>query len=282
MSFGFSASDAIIIVQLAWNTVQNSLKAVGEHDELTREASCLHIVLRRLGEELGRPESPINRSGDSCREELDSIVTGCSDVLSTLDRILEKHNTLNTKGRSVKKLFHCYLFGNRYVYIRDLRSKICYYSSATALFLNMVSNSSAGRVERQLDSAGGELREIRIAVNKITAQMIASAHDDGTVLTVYSDDDTAVWKGFRRELIEDGFRSSVIEQHKGIIQAYVKELGSRGVLDEMNWQESGLLENGGISDESDGHQTQGGFSWPLVLDQDVQTLYWGPWARIHA
>ena len=272
MSFGFSASDAILLVQLAWNTVQNSLKAVGEHDELTREASCLHIVLRRLGKELERPESPLNRPDDTCREELESIVAGCSDVLSTLDRILDTHNSLNTQKRSVKKLMHCYRFGNRYVYIRNLRSKLCYYNSARVLFLNMVLNGAVGRVEQQLDS---EFREMRLALNKITAQMIASAHDDGTVLTAYTDDDTAVWKEFRRDLIKDGFRSSVIDEHKNIILAYVKELGSRGVLDEMSWQESEHLQYGGISDESVKLQTHGQLSWPLTPHQDVETLYDG-------
>ena len=231
MSFGYSTSDAVILVQLAWNTVQNSRKAVGEHDELTREASTLHAVLRRLKSELASPGSPINRPGDTCREELESIVAGCSNVLGTLDSILAKHNSLATKERSGKKLWHRWLFGNKLVLVQDLRGKLCYYTSAIALFLNMVSNGTIGRVEQQMDSAGGELREIRIAVNRI-----ASAYEDDSILTVYSDDDPAVWREIRRELVKDGFTSRVIEQYKDIIQAYIRELGSSpGIPDQNSW-----------------------------------------------
>ena len=33
--------------------------------------------------------------------------------------------------------------------------------------------------------------------------------------------------------MRDGFLSSVIRRHKGMIQAYIKELGTRGILDDV-------------------------------------------------
>ena len=270
MSFGFSTSDAVILVQLAWNTVQNSRKAVGEHDELTREASSLHIVLQRLEKELANPWSPFNRPGDTCKEELEFVVAGCSNVLCTLDSILTKNNSLTRKERSGKKLWHCWRFGNKYVLLQDLRSKLCYYTSKTALFLNMVSNSTIGRVEQQMDNAGGVLQEIQIAVNRI-----ASAHEDGSILTEYSVDDTAVWKEFRRELVQDGFRSVVIEQYKGIIQEYVREVSIRGIPNGINW---GNQEPPAYSDEAyilDGSQTYIEPHRPGVHEQYAETFYDG-------
>lgn len=59
------------------------------------------------------------------------------------------------------------------------------------------------------------------------------------VLTTYADDDRAVWKEFRRELVTDGFASSTIRKYKGLIQAYIKELAERGLLDENDPYEQG-------------------------------------------
>ncbi|KAL8795074.1 MAG: hypothetical protein Q9195_002371 [Heterodermia aff. obscurata] len=235
MSFGYSTSDAVILVQLAWNTVQNSRKAVGEHDQLAREASSLHIVLRRLEKEWASPGSPINRPGDTCREELDLIVAGCSDVLRKLDSILIKHNSLTKKEKSGRKLWDCWRFGSKRVYLQELRSKLCFYTTTTVGFLNMISSSTIGRIEQQMDNAGGELREIRIAVNRLV-----SAYEDGSIMTEYSDDDPFVWREFRRELVQEGFNSVVIEQNKSIIQAYFRELAIRGTGDENNWRNQGL------------------------------------------
>ena len=233
MSFGYSASDAVMLGQLAWKTFQNSRKACGEHDELTREVSSLHVVIRRLEQEASKPESPINRPGDRCKEELQAIVGGCETVLKLLDRVLEKYNTLSEKERSVKKLWQKVRFGNgELADIRDIREKLTYYTSALSLFVNMVSMGSIGRVEQKMETAGGDIREIRIAVNGITAHLLSATNREDSVLTTYADDDKAVWKEFRKELIEEGFSSSIIRKHKRLIKAYIKELGDRGLLDD--------------------------------------------------
>lgn len=233
MSFGYSASDVVLFGQLAWKTFQNSRKACGEHDELTREVSSLHVVIRRLEKEVSKPESPINRPGDRCKEELQAIVGGCETVLKLLNRVLEKYNTLSEKERSVKKLLQRVRFGNgELADIRDLRQKLTYYTSALSLFVNMVSMGSMGRVEQKMDTAGEDIRDIRIAVNGITAHLLSATNREGSVLTTYAGDDKAVWKEFRKELIEEGFSSAIIRKHKRLIKAYIKELGDRGMLDE--------------------------------------------------
>lgn len=85
MSFGFSIGDVILLTQIAWNVTQNSRKACGEHDELTREVSTLHVVLKRLQHEIRKPESPINKPADTSREEIELLAGGCHGVLSILD-----------------------------------------------------------------------------------------------------------------------------------------------------------------------------------------------------
>ena len=237
MSFGYSISDVLSLTQTAWNVVQNSRKACGEHDELTREVSSLHVVLKRFEHEAAKPESPINKPGDSYGEELEVIVDGCHRVLRILDQILVKYNALSEAERSGRRLWQKIKFGNgQMANLADYRSKVVYYTSALSLLLNMISVGTIGSVEKQMNDAGGDLKEIKEAVNGITAHLVAKAHSEGSVLTAYPDDDRAIWKELRRELIEDGFPSSVIGEHKHLIKAYIKELGARGLLDDAEPQ----------------------------------------------
>ena len=247
MSLGCSIGDVISLTQLAWNTVSNSQKACGEHDEVTRELSSLHIVLKRLEREVARPESPINKPGDSFGEEIEVLAGGCRRVIRILDQVLEKYNALSEIERSGRKLWQKVKFGNgQMADLADFRSKILYYTSAISLLLNMISIGTVGSVERQMNEAGGDIKDIKQAVNGITAHLIARDRPEGSVLTTYPDDDKVIWKQFRRELVEDGFSSSVIGEHKHLIKAYIKELGDRGLLDDTEPQASNELPAHGL------------------------------------
>ena len=233
MSFGYSVSDVISLTQSAWNVVQKSRKTCGEHDELTREVSSLHVVLKRLEHEAAKPKSPVNRPGNTYGEELEVIASGCNKVLRELDRILEKYNVLSEAESGAQKLWQKMKFGNgQMADLADYRTKVLYYTSAMSLLLNMVSIGTIGSVEKQMNDAGGDLKEIKQAVNSITAHLMAKGHSDASVSTAYPDDDRAIWKEFRRELVEDGFSSSVLRKHKDLIKAYVSELASRGLFDD--------------------------------------------------
>ena len=233
VSFGFSLSDAVLLTQLAWKTVQNARRACGEHDELTHEVSSLHIVLRRLESEIRIPESPLNQSDGSYSEELEVIISGCKKVLNVLDSILKKYNSLSEEERSVKKIWQRIRFGNGQVAdLGDQREKLTYYTTLLNMLLNMASAGSTGRVEKKMDTAGNDLKDLKVAVNGITAHLVSQSHHEGSALTAYADDDRAVWKEFRRELLRDGFSSSVLRKHKTTIKAYITELGNRGLLDQ--------------------------------------------------
>ena len=248
MSFGFSISDAIAVTQLAWSLVQKTKEACGEHDEFSHQALSLHIVLQRLEQEIRNPVSLLNKDSQGTKKEVSVIITGCEKELKLLDKVLEKYNALSGRNRSGRKLWLRVRFGNGEIAdMRDIRAKITYYTAALSLLLNIISLGYTGRVEQQMNNAGVELREIKSAVNFITAQKLASSHE-GSVLTTYADDEKAVWKEFRRELIADGFNSDVISRHKLVIKAYVSELAERGLLDEQMGQ------NGRDQDDSSANQ----------------------------
>ena len=267
MSFGFSVSDAFLLTQQAWTTIQKSRKACGEHDGLTREVSALHVVFKRLEQEIKKPDSPINLAlpSDTCKEELQVITKDCGKILRVLDKILDKYNALSEQERSGRKLWQRIKFGNgEMANLNDLRSKMILYTSSITFYLNMVSMGTIGRIEQEMSRSGGVLREIQRAVNDITTQFISRNHYEGSVFTNYADDDRSVWREFRRELCRDGFSSMVLKKHKHVILDYIKELGSRGLLDdpdsietmaEMHESESEIKDDTGIdsSDRNSGH-----------------------------
>lgn len=231
MSFGFSTGEIVGLTQLALQITQNCRKACGEHAELTREVANLHLVIARLQKEADTPGSLLNRADDLTKDELRCTITDCGMVLRILDKILMKYNGMSEEKRAMRKLWTKIRFGNGEMQdLRDLREKIEIYASAITLQLNLISLGSQGRVEKQLNNQGSELRAMRQSLNWITASL--STGHEGSILTTYSGDDKAVWKELRRELVVEGYSSSIIFRHKSLIIAYVKELGSRGALDD--------------------------------------------------
>ncbi|KAF4629588.1 hypothetical protein G7Y89_g8562 [Cudoniella acicularis] len=57
-------------------------------------------------------------------------------------------------------------------------------------------------------------------------------------MTDYSKDDKHFWRGFRRELVKDGYPSMVIRGHKKLIRDYIRELEVRRVLDDPRGRSS--------------------------------------------
>ncbi|KAL8809620.1 MAG: hypothetical protein Q9200_003255 [Gallowayella weberi] len=247
MSFGWSVSDVASLVQLAYRTAQGARAACGQYDELTRETSSLHIVLNRLHLEVAKPGNPINkqRGIGSYAQDFESIATGCEEALTLLDKILVKYSALSEQERSVRKLWQKVKFGNgAIINVAELKSKVAYYTSALSLFLNLVAVGTVGDVELKMDQAGGDLKEIKAAVNHITAHLLATERKEGSVLTAYTNDDKDAWRELRRGLLRAGFRGSLVRKHMDTIMAYVKELGDEGVLDDIKTDEpaSPLLE----------------------------------------
>ncbi|KAI4247242.1 MAG: hypothetical protein L6R40_001585 [Gallowayella cf. fulva] len=241
MSFGWSVSDIAKLMQLAYKTAQGAKAACGQYDELTREISSLHIILNRLHVETAKPGSPINKPGGSGShgKDIKAIAAGCEEVLTQLEKILLKYNALSEQERSVRKLWKKIRFGNgAIVDVAELRSKVTYYTSSLSLFLNLVSVGTIGDVEKKMDQAGGDLKDIKDAVNHLTAHLLATEGKEGSVLTTYTNDDRDAWRELRRGLVKAGFRGSLVRKYMTTIMAYVKELGDNGVLDDIVTEEA--------------------------------------------
>lgn len=83
---------------------------------------------------------------------------------------------------------------------------------------------------------GDELKELRRSLNCIMASMQAKAPKagEGSVLTTNAEDDKAIWKEFRRQLIKEGFSSEELQRHKEFIKAYVMEYAGHGAFDDVD------------------------------------------------
>ena len=226
MSFGFSVGNLFLLGSTAWKALQISRKAFGEHDELTREASALHVVLQRLRHEISKPESLINRPEEPCREELETILADCQKVLGILGSLLVNYNALSTSERNGDQLWQKLKFGNKEMSeLPNLRGKLSYYNETISFYLNLVSMGSIGRIEKQIDEAGDDLKDIKSAVNDIATRLSTNSDHEGSVLTAYTDDAENDWKEIRRVLISKGFPTSILSKYRVLIIDYIEELG---------------------------------------------------------
>jgi hypothetical protein len=232
MSFGFGVSDFILLFQLAWTTVEGARKAVGEHDELTKEIYSLYTVLGHLHAEMSNPESVINLSGRNRCRELYSHIHACEQQLTQMNAILNKFNSLSEEERGGIKLWQKIRFGNGPTQdVAHIRLKISTYTTAISMSLSLLSLGSQGRMERRLSRQGGNLKGIRESVNLLVAKFSALSRE-GSTMTPYSNDDPDFWKSLRRELVYDGYPSKLVRKHKELIKGYVRELSMKGVLDD--------------------------------------------------
>ena len=230
MALSISIGDVIAVTSLAWKTIEGARKACGEYDDLTREVKALYAVLRRLDSELEKPDGLLKHEP---QEELRTLVTGCQRVLRVLDKVLDKYNALGEPERNRRQLWQKIRFGNGEVEdVQEQRARLRYYTLAISLHLNLATLGSQGRMEKQIEEAGGDIKEIQKGVNRIAAELMSVKRHEGSVMTVYDDDEKAFWKDLRRGLVKDGFTSSKIRHYKDLIEAYVKELVDRGVFDD--------------------------------------------------
>jgi hypothetical protein len=212
MSFGFSIGDFIQVAQLASNVVSGARKACGAHDDLTREVTSLHIVLRQLEREVLKPNSILKSEHAEHKAELATLVEYCYKVLEVLDKILEKYNGLSEEKKKVTRLWKRVQFGNGEMQdLSKIRLELATHTIAITMSLNLLAVGSLGKVEEEMISQSDELRAVRRSVHWVAASLEAnSGHKEGPILTSYADDGKAFWKDFRRELVKEGYSSSVL------------------------------------------------------------------------
>ncbi|KAG4439928.1 hypothetical protein IFR05_004603 [Cadophora sp. M221] len=237
MSFGASPSDIIIVVTFCKALYRKCRDAGGEYDEISREVRGLHTVLRHLKYEVEAPESLLNRDQSIWGRQLAPIIGDCDFTLRQLDGLLQKYGRLSSASSSPSSpriLWDKVRFGsNEMDTLGTIRVKLISHKTSLTLFLDTIQLHESGKMAQVLDNQGGQLDVILDKVDGIAKRM-APPRRDGSVLTSYEDDDREVWKQFRRELISEGFSSDVLQQHKDVLRAYIREIDQKGLLDDVS------------------------------------------------
>ncbi|KAI9792107.1 MAG: hypothetical protein M1816_003089 [Peltula sp. TS41687] len=220
MSFGFSISDVLTLVQLTSRTYNGWKNACGEYTQITRELATLDMILVRVEAEAKAPTSLLTRDAEDLRH-WDQLSNDCRSAVAELDKILQKYKSLGTSHR---RNWDRIRMGNKN--LDELRRRLAASTTAISAFLNVLGMSSQGRVENEV------FPELLRRVNELAVQMRAGKSSIRSSLTAYDDDDKEVWREFRRDLINGGFRSAAIRKYSAALKTYIGQLHRNGLLDE--------------------------------------------------
>ncbi|KAK4565696.1 hypothetical protein LTR86_003544 [Recurvomyces mirabilis] len=230
MSFGFSPSDIVALVNIVSKTYQGWKKACGEYADVTATLDNLLIILNRIEEESRRPTSVLIRTQKDATD-LKDVLSNTTPTVRELHAIVERYKSLGL-GKSREKNWDKIRFGVRN--LSDVRSKLNQHLAALSTYLSTVGLSSLTRIERGLET----LPQIKETVDALAAE-IRAGRREGTVMTTYEDDEKEVWKQFRRELVGEGMKSGMIHKYKPQIRAYLRALAEQGDLEEQSVEEDG-------------------------------------------
>ncbi|KAI9647097.1 hypothetical protein NHQ30_005099 [Ciborinia camelliae] len=193
-----------IVVTFCRELYRKCRSAGGEYDEISREVRGLHTVLKRLKSEVEDEDSPLNSDPGIWERQLAPIIGDCDFTLKQLDGLLLKYGRVfegDGGGFGSKEMDQ----------LGGIRVKLISHKTSLTLFLDSIQLHENDKMANNLDFQGENLDKILDKVDHIAAKI---SQKDGTLMTRYEDDDTEVWKQFRRELISEGFSSDVLQQHK--------------------------------------------------------------------
>ncbi|KAK5674030.1 hypothetical protein LTS10_013210 [Elasticomyces elasticus] len=223
MSFGFSPSDIVALINIASKTHQGWKKACGKYADVTVSLDSLLTILQRIENEAKKQGSVLVRSSkDAFR--LQDVLSSILSSVQKLYAVAKRFKSLGL-GRSREKNWDKIRFGVKD--LSDLQLKLNQRLAVLTVYLNTVGLSALTRIGRGIEI----LPEINGSIDALSAE-IRAGRRVASVMTTYDEDEKDVWHEFRRELIGEGMRSSTIHKYKPQIKQYVRHLAKGGLLEE--------------------------------------------------
>jgi hypothetical protein len=248
MSFGFSVSDSILLIDAARTQYNNCVAAGAEYHDLARDVKTLHSVLELLHDESLKASSPLLGGDLAFATHLAPAINGCERILEDLQTLLAKYESLssNKPVNPTRKLWDKIRFGSKIQELREVRRKIILYTTTIAVLLDTMQLRATGRLEDKLDATSTAMMDgfqsIKLAMVEEALKAKSASPCQSTVsllsMSTYNEDDKEVWQEFRRQLISKGFKSNQLDKHSDMLQAYLLKLVQSDVLDEMGMHES--------------------------------------------
>ena len=220
MSFGVSIGDIITLTQLTARAYNGWKNACGEYASITCDLAVLQTLLMRVEAEAEAPNSLFARNPDDLKG-WKTLYKSCHSLVAELEEILNKYKSLGTSRR---KNWDRIRMSNKN--LDSLRRQLVKQTASISAFVSILGISSQGRVENEV------FPELLQRMDHIAAQIRNGNASSSTALTTYDNDDKAVWREFRRDMISAGIRSSDIHKYSAALKTYLARLQREGLLDE--------------------------------------------------
>lgn len=262
MSFGFSPSDVISLINLVTKTYRGWKSACGEYADITESLNALSIILERIDSEARKPKSALVRSVKDAKN-LKGVLSNVHVTVRDLHVVVDHYKSLGLK-KSRQSNWERICLGVKN--LDTLRVKLGQHVATVTAYLEAVGLGSLARIETGLDV----LPEIKRVVDALAADLRAGRRE-GSIMTTYEDDEKEVWKQFRRELIGEGMTSSVIHKHKPRIVLYLRSLAEEGLLEEDAPSEDGSEEQTSVSDNDEENGEHNNPNEDETVDSNMQS-----------
>lgn len=226
MSFGFSPSDIVALICKTTKAYLGWKHACGSYADITGSLNSLQIILTRISNEARTPGTVLVRSKQDARN-LSEILQSCESVVRELSAIVAKYRGL---GRSRQKNWDRLRFGVKD--LAGLKAKLVQHTTTISAYLDAVGLGSLSRIERELRQMNAVPVAIQQTVDSLVHEIRAGRRED-TIMTAHENDETYIWRQFRRELISEGHDSDTIHRYKPQLKAYLGTLSERGELEEQ-------------------------------------------------
>lgn len=219
MSFGFSPSDILNLLNLTTRAYEGWKDACGQHTDITASLHALTGHLSRGKKYFDKA----NISSFDTKEDLEQwklLLASCTRVVSALNNIITKYEPVKSRRSN----WHRLRLG--WKNLGDLERKLNQRTTDIAAFFSITAAGALGRIEPQLEELVGNVPEIKATIQKLAQYSVR----DASVMTHREGDDTHVWRRLRRTLLNKGVTSDTVSEYEAQVSAYLESLAREGIL----------------------------------------------------
>ena len=223
----------LLPIRLAAKTRSLCGDVCGVQAQIFNSTTNLYGVLRRLRTECGRNRSPFNRPGADCREDFESLSSGCRGILDDVHKYLLAFKTLNRYEAAIDGKWELTVRQN--ATIDHFESEITTYTLRLSQILIAASAEMLGGLDEQLDHSTGIA--LSAPLNDLTARLVANtprlvANGDIrlSMLVKGQGNEEVLWGALQTQLLGNGLEQSLLARHKRAILRYVRALERRSTF----------------------------------------------------
>jgi hypothetical protein len=159
MSFGFSVSDVISLIQITSKVSHGWKNACGEYSSITADLAVLRLLLRRIEQEVTSPTSVFTNNSEDLNDWT-VLSNDCAASVLDLGKVIDKYKSLSTSRRRNWDRIRLGCTD-----LHDMQEKLVKRTSRLSAYVSILGISSQGRVENEA------LPSILQRIDNLAAQM---------------------------------------------------------------------------------------------------------------